>query len=193
MRGECAPAELMRSCHTMVTEACVLAVPAVHCGLLNCCTTPASSSSCMLSLVTTNFLSCCVDVAASQQQPHLHGVQCPALAPATFFIHTSAPTKPRVACASRFSSEARCHSCSAAGLAVSSARFSEGTRHHRCLLQSTLPSAVTAYQLNAGFMLVLQQEVRRSLISATAATSLMACFLMGAIANLPLAVAPGMG
>ncbi|WIA36283.1 hypothetical protein OEZ86_007609 [Tetradesmus obliquus] len=37
------------------------------------------------------------------------------------------------------------------------------------------------------------QEVRRSLISATAATSLMACFLMGAIANLPLAVAPGMG
>jgi xanthine/uracil/vitamin C permease (AzgA family) len=39
----------------------------------------------------------------------------------------------------------------------------------------------------------LQQEVRRSLISATAATSLMACFLMGAVANLPLAVAPGMG
>lgn len=38
-----------------------------------------------------------------------------------------------------------------------------------------------------------QQEVRRSLISATAATSLMACFLMGAVANLPLAVAPGMG
>jgi AGZA family xanthine/uracil permease-like MFS transporter len=37
------------------------------------------------------------------------------------------------------------------------------------------------------------QEVRRSLISATAATSLMACFLMGAVANLPLAVAPGMG
>jgi xanthine/uracil/vitamin C permease (AzgA family) len=39
----------------------------------------------------------------------------------------------------------------------------------------------------------LQQEVRRSIISATAATSLMACFLMGAVANLPLAVAPGMG
>lgn len=37
------------------------------------------------------------------------------------------------------------------------------------------------------------QEVRRSLISATAATSLLACFLMGAVANLPLAVAPGMG
>lgn len=35
--------------------------------------------------------------------------------------------------------------------------------------------------------------MRRSLISATAATSLMACFLMGAVANLPLAVAPGMG
>jgi xanthine/uracil/vitamin C permease (AzgA family) len=39
----------------------------------------------------------------------------------------------------------------------------------------------------------VQQEVRRSLITATAATSLMACFLMGALANLPLAVAPGMG
>lgn len=42
-------------------------------------------------------------------------------------------------------------------------------------------------------LLYLQQEVRRSLITATAATSLMACFLMGAVANLPLAVAPGMG
>jgi xanthine/uracil/vitamin C permease (AzgA family) len=42
-------------------------------------------------------------------------------------------------------------------------------------------------------LLMLQQEVRRSLITATAASSLMACFLMGAIANLPLAVAPGMG
>jgi hypothetical protein len=42
-------------------------------------------------------------------------------------------------------------------------------------------------------VLYLQQEVRRSLITATAATSLMACFLMGAVANLPLAVAPGMG
>eukprot|EP00775_Hariotina_reticulata_P005975 gene5975-6214_t len=37
------------------------------------------------------------------------------------------------------------------------------------------------------------QEVRRSIITATAATSLMACFLMGAVANMPLAVAPGMG
>jgi hypothetical protein len=35
--------------------------------------------------------------------------------------------------------------------------------------------------------------VRRSLITATAATSLMGCFLMGAVANLPLAIAPGMG
>lgn len=40
---------------------------------------------------------------------------------------------------------------------------------------------------------MLQQEVRRSIITATAATSLMACFLMGAVANMPLAVAPGMG
>jgi AGZA family xanthine/uracil permease-like MFS transporter len=40
---------------------------------------------------------------------------------------------------------------------------------------------------------VLQQEVRRSLITATAATSLMATALMGAFANMPLSVAPGMG
>jgi xanthine/uracil/vitamin C permease (AzgA family) len=39
----------------------------------------------------------------------------------------------------------------------------------------------------------LQQEVRRSLITATAATSLMATALMGAFANMPLSVAPGMG
>ncbi|WIA38688.1 hypothetical protein OEZ86_001993 [Tetradesmus obliquus] len=45
---------------------------------------------------------------------------------------------------------------------------------------------------DAGFQSCVQ-EVRRSLITATAASSLMACFLMGAIANLPLAVAPGMG
>ena len=38
-----------------------------------------------------------------------------------------------------------------------------------------------------------KSEVKRSLISATAATSLMGTFLMGAVANLPLAVAPGMG
>ena len=41
--------------------------------------------------------------------------------------------------------------------------------------------------------LYVQQEVRRSIITATAATSLMGTFLMGAAANLPLAVAPGMG
>ncbi|WIA33567.1 hypothetical protein OEZ86_006691 [Tetradesmus obliquus] len=38
-----------------------------------------------------------------------------------------------------------------------------------------------------------QGQVRQSLITATAASSLVACFLMGALANLPLAVAPGMG
>lgn len=43
------------------------------------------------------------------------------------------------------------------------------------------------------YLLYLQQEVRRSLITGTAATSLMATFLMGAVANMPLAVAPGMG
>lgn len=45
---------------------------------------------------------------------------------------------------------------------------------------------------NPGFSACVQ-DVRRSIIAATAATSLMACFLMGAVANLPLAVAPGMG
>lgn len=35
--------------------------------------------------------------------------------------------------------------------------------------------------------------MRQSLITATAASSLVACWLMGALANLPLAVAPGMG
>ena len=38
-----------------------------------------------------------------------------------------------------------------------------------------------------------RNRLKRSLISATAATSLMGTFLMGAVANLPLAVAPGMG
>lgn len=41
--------------------------------------------------------------------------------------------------------------------------------------------------------LALQTQVRQSLISATAAASLVSCFLMGALANLPLALAPGMG
>lgn len=43
------------------------------------------------------------------------------------------------------------------------------------------------------FCCLLQQEIRRSLITGTAATSLMGTFLMGAVANMPLAVAPGMG
>ncbi|OAY79967.1 Adenine/guanine permease AZG1 [Ananas comosus] len=36
-------------------------------------------------------------------------------------------------------------------------------------------------------------RVRRDLIVATAASSIIGCFIMGAFANLPLAVAPGMG
>mmetsp|Transcript_13893 Transcript_13893/g.34200 ORF Transcript_13893/g.34200 Transcript_13893/m.34200 type:complete len:631 (-) Transcript_13893:129-2021(-) len=37
------------------------------------------------------------------------------------------------------------------------------------------------------------EEVKRSFISATAISSLVACFLMGVMANMPLALAPGMG
>lgn len=37
-----------------------------------------------------------------------------------------------------------------------------------------------------------QAETQRSFISATAISSMVACFLMGALANMPLALAPGM-
>lgn len=37
----------------------------------------------------------------------------------------------------------------------------------------------------------LQQEVRQDLVTATAASSIVACFIMGAMANMPLALAPG--
>jgi AGZA family xanthine/uracil permease-like MFS transporter len=39
---------------------------------------------------------------------------------------------------------------------------------------------------------VLQEEAKRSFISATAISSMVACFLMGMLANMPLALAPGM-
>lgn len=45
---------------------------------------------------------------------------------------------------------------------------------------------------NPGY-LECREETRKSMISATAASSLIACFLMGAMANLPLGLAPGMG
>ena len=35
--------------------------------------------------------------------------------------------------------------------------------------------------------------MRGDLVTATAASSLVACFIMGAFANMPLALAPGMG
>lgn len=38
-----------------------------------------------------------------------------------------------------------------------------------------------------------QEEVKRELITATAASSLLASCLMGLLANLPVAAAPGMG
>ena len=39
----------------------------------------------------------------------------------------------------------------------------------------------------------MQENVRGDLVTATAASSLVACFIMGAFANMPLALAPGMG
>ncbi len=36
-----------------------------------------------------------------------------------------------------------------------------------------------------------QAEVRQDLVTATAASSIIACFIMGAGANMPLALAPG--
>jgi xanthine/uracil/vitamin C permease (AzgA family) len=38
-----------------------------------------------------------------------------------------------------------------------------------------------------------QTNFKRSVIAATAASSFIACLLMGIFANLPLALAPGMG
>ncbi|KAL8172333.1 hypothetical protein V2J09_024137 [Rumex salicifolius] len=46
--------------------------------------------------------------------------------------------------------------------------------------------------VNAGYSACLDR-VRRDLIIATAASSLVGCVIMGAFANLPLALAPGMG
>ncbi len=40
---------------------------------------------------------------------------------------------------------------------------------------------------------MLQADVKRSLVTATAAGSLVACVLMGLGANMPVALAPGMG
>jgi AGZA family xanthine/uracil permease-like MFS transporter len=45
---------------------------------------------------------------------------------------------------------------------------------------------------NAGYAACLR-ETKKDLIIATAASSLIGCFIMGAFANLPLALAPGMG
>ena len=40
---------------------------------------------------------------------------------------------------------------------------------------------------------IAQRDVRQDLVTATAASSIIACFIMGAAANMPLALAPGMG
>ena len=44
-----------------------------------------------------------------------------------------------------------------------------------------------------GRSIYVQDEVRKDLITATAASSLIACFVMGALANMPLAISAGMG
>ncbi|KIY95064.1 putative MFS transporter, AGZA family, xanthine/uracil permease, partial [Monoraphidium neglectum] len=79
-------------------------------------------------------------------------------------------------------------------LAVNSAILSQsgGTCSDADCTGPTAGQPGCRFNNDPGFLLCVQ-AVRRSLISATAATSLMACFLMGAVANLPLAIAPGMG
>jgi hypothetical protein len=57
----------------------------------------------------------------------------------------------------------------------------------------TLPPTPSTYLIPSPPTFSLQRAVRSSLVAATAGTALMACFLMGVFANLPLAVAPGMG
>lgn len=38
-----------------------------------------------------------------------------------------------------------------------------------------------------------QDKLRQNLITATAASSIVSCFIMGAFANMPVALAPGLG
>lgn len=47
-------------------------------------------------------------------------------------------------------------------------------------------------QVNHGYEMCLE-TVRKSLVTATAASSMFGCLLMGFFANLPIATAPGMG
>ena len=49
------------------------------------------------------------------------------------------------------------------------------------------------YLSSIEIMILQQDETRKNLITATAASSCIACFVMGAFANMPLAIAPGMG
>ena len=41
--------------------------------------------------------------------------------------------------------------------------------------------------------MLLQDDLRQNLITATAASSIVSCFVMGAFANMPVALAPGLG
>ena len=61
---------------------------------------------------------------------------------------------------------------------------------------SQLQGGVTGKQactVQGGHGPAVQEEVKRELITATAASSLLASVLMGVMANLPVAAAPGMG
>ena len=40
---------------------------------------------------------------------------------------------------------------------------------------------------------IIQDETRKNLITATAASTTIACFVMGALGNMPLAISTGMG
>ncbi len=63
-----------------------------------------------------------------------------------------------------------------------------------CLLMTDLAGSHVSQTCARVHMLrVYQERARRQFISATAITSFIACFLMGVVANMPLAVAPGMG
>ncbi len=50
-----------------------------------------------------------------------------------------------------------------------------------------------ASRLTHSCLPMLQDSVRKSLVTATAASSCIACALMGLGANMPVALAPGMG
>ncbi|KAF9601851.1 hypothetical protein IFM89_023616 [Coptis chinensis] len=59
-------------------------------------------------------------------------------------------------------------------------------------LTYTMPGPDCKIKPNSGYMNCLS-KIKKDLIVATALSSMIACFAMGILANLPLALAPGMG